>query len=144
MLDRTPPPHIQALVDQFIEVRLAKPDDFLKVKETLQRIGIASRKEKKLFQSCHIFHKRGRYYIVHYKELFLLDRKVQQTRFDENDRARRNTIANMLAEWDLVELVDPSKSAEPVVSTSQITVLTHRERAQWQFVAKYEIGKVRK
>jgi hypothetical protein len=135
------PPHIAAVIDDSIEVRLYAADDFLKVKETLTRIGVASRKDKTLFQSCHILHKQGRYYIVHFKELFLLDGKTQHTHFDDVDRARRNTIANMLAEWRLVELVDPARSADPVVPIVQITVLPFRQKHEWQLVAKYEIGK---
>lgn len=135
------PPHIAAIIQNCIEVRLKHPDDFLKCKETLTRIGIASRKEKKLFQSCHILHKRGHYYLVSFKELFLLDGKVAQTAFEESDKARRNTIANMLAEWGLVELVDPAKSATPVLPLHQITVLPFREKHLWTLAAKYEIGR---
>jgi Bacteriophage translational regulator len=139
----TLPPHVAAVIRNCIEVTLNAPDDFLKVKETLTRIGIASRKEQKLFQSCHILHKQGRYYIVHFKELFLLDGKMGQTQFDEADIARRNTIANMLSDWGLVTLVDPKKSAAPVSLPGQITVLPFREKGEWQLVAKYEIGKKR-
>jgi len=137
------PPHIAAIIDQCVEVRLHIPDDFLKVKETLTRIGIASRKEKKLYQSCHILHKQGRYYVVHFKELFLLDGKTQQTVFDDTDRARRNTIANMLEEWELVVLVNPARTKEPVLPMNQIMVLPFREKNEWELVAKYEIGKRR-
>ena len=98
------------IIQAMIEVTLKEPDDFLKVRETLTRIGIASRKEKTLFQSCHILHKQGKYYIVHFKELFALDGKT--TNFSENDEARRNTIANLLAEWELIELVESNKSSE--------------------------------
>ena len=106
------------LIQAMIEVKLDEPDDFLKVRETLTRIGIASRKEKTLFQSCHILHKQGKYYIVHFKELFALDGKT--TNFTENDQARRNSIANLLAEWELISLVEPDKSAEPTVPLSQL------------------------
>lgn len=137
------PPHVAAVIRDCVEVTLPSPDEFLKVKETLTRVGVASRKDKTLFQSCHILHKQGHYYIVHFKELFLLDGKVQQTQFDESDKARRNTIANMLAEWGLVNLVEPAKSADPVCLTSQITILPYREKAEWTLVPKYEIGKKR-
>lgn len=141
--EKTLPPHIAAIINQCVEVRLPSADDFLKVKETLTRIGIASRKDKKLYQSCHILHKQGKYYIVHFKELFLLDGKTQQTVFDDTDRGRRNTIANMLAEWSLIELVDANRSAAPIIPSNQITVLPFREKDDWLLVAKYEIGKKR-
>ena len=141
--EKTLPPHIAAIINQCVEVRLPSADDFLKVKETLTRIGIASRKDRKLYQSCHILHKQGRYYIVHFKELFLLDGKTQQTVFDDTDKARRNTIANMLSEWGLVELVDVQRSADPVLPPNQMTVLPYREKDDWILVAKYEIGKKR-
>jgi hypothetical protein len=96
-----------------------------------------------LYQSCHILHKRGQYYLVHFKELFLLDGKTQQTHFDETDKGRRNTIANMLAEWGLVKLVDPAKSVSPAVSISQVTIIPYREKVNWELIAKYEIGKKR-
>ena len=99
------------IIDSMIEVRLKEADDFLKVRETLTRIGIASRKDKTLFQSCHILHKQGKYYIVHFKELFALDGKASN--FSENDKARRNTIANLLAEWELISLADVGKTEEP-------------------------------
>jgi hypothetical protein len=141
--EKTLPPHIAAIINQCVEVRLPSADDFLKVKETLTRIGIASRKDRKLYQSCHILHKQGKYYIVHFKELFLLDGKTQQTVFDDTDRARRNTIANMLSEWGLVELVSPDRSVAPVIPPNQVTVLPYREKDEWLLVAKYEIGKKR-
>ena len=125
--------------DQMVEVILNEPDDFLKVRETLTRIGVASRKEKKIYQSCHILHKQGKYYIVHFKELFTLDGKPSN--FGDDDIARRNTIANLLAEWELVELVEPDKSKEPVALISQIKVLPYKEKDQWELVAKYNIGK---
>jgi hypothetical protein len=137
------PPHVAAVIRDCVEVTLPSPDDFLKVKETLTRIGVASRKDKTLYQSCHILHKQGHYYIVHFKELFLLDGKAQQTQFEEDDRARRNTIANMLADWGLVVLLDPAKSAAPLAQPTQVTVLPFREKAQWQLIPKYEIGKKR-
>tara|TARA_R110000868_G_scaffold79333_3_gene225973 strand:- start:19 stop:459 length:441 start_codon:yes stop_codon:yes gene_type:complete len=136
-------PHIAAIISNCIEVRLKTPDDFLKVKETLTRIGVASRKDQKLYQSCHILHKQSHYYIVAFKELFLLDGKTSQTRFDTSDIARRNTIANLLSSWGLVELVDPSKSEAPVVDPRVITVLPFRDKANWELISKYEIGKKR-
>jgi hypothetical protein len=126
------------MLDTLVEVTLKTEDDFLKVRETLTRIGVASRKTKTIYQSCHILHKQGRYYIVHFKELFALDGKPSN--FGEEDKARRNTIANLLAEWDIVTLVD-EKSKEPVAPLSQIKVLPHREKNEWNLVAKYNIGK---
>jgi hypothetical protein len=128
-------------VDSLIEVTLASEEDFLKIKETLTRIGVASRKDKKLFQSCHILHKQGRYYIVHFKELFALDGKPSN--FSEDDVARRNTIVNLLAEWELIKLINPQKSSEPVAPFSQVKVITHKEKDEWELVAKYNIGKKR-
>jgi hypothetical protein len=126
------------MLDTLVEVTLKTEDDFLKVRETLTRIGVASRKTKTIYQSCHILHKQGRYYIVHFKELFALDGKPSN--FGEEDKARRNTIANLLAEWDIVKLVD-EKSKEPVAPLSQIKVLPHREKNEWNLIAKYNIGK---
>ncbi len=137
------PPHVAAVIRECVEVTLPTPDDFLKVKETLTRIGVASRKDKTLFQSCHILHKQGHYYIVHFKELFLLDGKVSQTQFEESDRARRNSIANMLAAWGLVTLCDPNRSESPTTPPGQITVLPFREKGEWTLIPKYEIGKKR-
>jgi hypothetical protein len=126
-------------VDSLIEVTLASEEDFLKIKETLTRIGVASRKDRKLFQSCHILHKQGRYYIVHFKELFALDGKPSN--FSEDDVARRNTIVNLLAEWDLIKLINPQKSSEPVAPFSQVKVITHKEKDEWELVTKYNIGR---
>jgi hypothetical protein len=128
--------------DVGIEILLAEPDDFLKTKETLTRIGIASRKEKKLYQSCHILHKKGRYKIIHFKELFQLDGR--DTNFSQEDVARRNTISNLLAEWGLVKLVDPIKSANPVVLVNQIKILPFKEKEQWELIVKYTIGRTKK
>jgi hypothetical protein len=128
-------------VDSLIEVLLTSEEDFLKIKETLTRIGVASRKDRKLFQSCHILHKQGKYYIVHFKELFALDGKPSN--FSEDDVARRNTIVNLLAEWELIKLVNPQKSSEPVAPFSQVKVITHKEKDEWELVAKYNIGKKR-
>ena len=129
------------IVDSLVEVLLASEEDFLKIKETLTRIGVASRKDRKLFQSCHILHKQGKYYIVHFKELFALDGKPSN--FSEDDVARRNTIVNLLAEWELIKLVNPQKSSEPVAPFSQVKVITHKEKDEWELVAKYNIGKKR-
>lgn len=126
-------------VDQMIEVTLEAQDDFLKVRETLTRIGIASRKDKTLFQSCHVLHKQGKYYIVHFKELFALDGKPAN--FDQADIARRNTIANLLGDWGLIKLVDPSKSADPVAPMSQIKIIPHKDKSEWTLEAKYTIGR---
>lgn len=126
------------ILDSLVEVKLANEDDFLKVRETLTRIGVASKKEQILFQSCHILHKQGKYYIVHFKELFALDGKP--TNFSEDDIARRNTIANLIAEWGLVQLVEEAKSKDPVSPLSQIKVLPFKEKDQWNLVAKYNIG----
>ena len=122
--------------EQMLEISLKEPDDFLKVRETLSRIGVASRKERKLYQSCHILHKQGRYFIVHFKELFALDGK--ETNLSENDIARRNTIANLLDDWDLVEVLG---NAEPVAPLSQIKVLSYSEKEEWTLETKYNIGK---
>jgi len=126
-------------VDDLIEVTLAKEDDFLKVRETLTRIGVASRKDKKLYQSCHILHKKGKYYIVHFKELFGLDGKPSN--FAEGDIARRNTIVNLLVEWNLIKVINGSKIEDPVAPLSQIKILPHKDRGDWELVAKYNIGK---
>lgn len=125
-------------VETLIEVTLPQTDDFLKVKETLTRIGVASRKERKLYQSCHILHKKGKYYITHFKELFILDGK--QSSFSEEDKARRNTIVNLLAEWGLVKVVDESMTQDPVAPLSQIKILAHKEKKDWELVPKYNIG----
>ena len=122
-----------------VEVTLSQPDDFLKIKETLTRIGIASRKEKKLYQSCHILHKQGRYSILHFKELFILDGK--DNNFDDEDNARRNTIVNLLEEWGLLSVVDGSKTEEPVAPLNRIKILSHKEKDQWTLESKYNIGK---
>ena len=125
-------------LDDLVEVELAEEDDFLKVRETLTRIGVASRKTQTLFQSCHILHKKGKYYIVHFKELFALDGKP--TNLSDNDVGRRNTIANLLAEWGLLSLVDAEKSTEPIVSMNQVKILAHKEKSEWNLTAKYNIG----
>jgi len=122
---------------QMVEVRLKQPDDFLKVRETLTRIGVASRTENKLYQSCHILHKQGKYYIVHFKELFLLDGKHSD--FSENDSQRRNRITKLLTDWGLVEAVE-ELTEEQMCSMSQIKILPHREKADWELIPKYSIG----
>lgn len=126
-------------LNSIVEVKLKQEDDFLKVRETLTRIGVASRKDMTIYQSCHILHKQGRYYIVHFKELFALDGKP--TNFDENDISRRNTIVNLLTEWGLVENLNEKKTQEPVAPLSQIKVLSYKEKDKWNHVVKYNIGK---
>ena len=125
-------------IESLIEVTLKEPDDFLKVKETLTRIGVASKKSNTLFQSCHILHKQGKYYIVHFKELFALDGKP--TDLNEDDISRRNTIAKLLAEWDLVTVVIESQ-LDPADSMSSIKVIPFNQKSEWELVAKYNIGK---
>ena len=125
--------------DKMLEVSLKQPDDFLKVRETLSRIGVSSRKEKKLYQSCHILHKQGRYFIVHFKELFALDGK--NTNLSENDIARRNTIANLLKDWGLVDIISTLGEAAPL---SQIKVLSFKEKDEWTLETKYNIGSKKK
>ncbi len=125
-------------MDTMVECILEEPDDFLKVRETLTRIGVASRKDKILYQSCHILHKQGRYFIVHFKELFALDGKP--TNFSENDQARRNTIANLLAEWGLIKLISPEEISELVVPLNQLKILAFKEKDLWELTAKYNIG----
>ena len=121
---------------QMLEVNLKEPDDFLKIRETLSRIGVASRKERKLYQSCHILHKQGRYFIVHFKELFALDGKP--TNLSENDIARRNTISKLLKDWGLVEL---KGEIEPIAPLSQIKIISFKEKNDWTLETKYNIGK---
>lgn len=129
-------------LDDLIWVTLNEPDDFLKVRETLSRIGVASKKDKTLYQSCHILHKQGRYAIVHFKQLFLLDGKKSD--FSDEDKGRLNTIVNLLAEWNLLTLVEPKKSQEPVAPISQIKIISHKEKGDWILVTKYTIGKKRR
>lgn len=124
--------------EKMLEVKLKEPDDFLKVRETLSRIGVASRKERKLYQSCHILHKQGKYYIVHFKELFALDGK--DTNLNENDVSRRNSIAGLLGDWGLIEIVS---EAEPKAPLSQIKVIAFKEKDEWVLETKYNIGKKR-
>ena len=124
--------------EHMLEVVLKEPDDFLKIRETLSRIGVASRKEKKLYQSCHILHKQGKYFIVHFKELFALDGK--DTNLSENDIARRNTIAKLLGDWGLVDI---KGSLEPIAPLSQIKIISFKEKDEWTLETKYNIGKKR-
>ena len=126
-------------LESLVEVLLTDPQNFLKIKETLTRIGIASKKEKKLYQSCHILHKKGKFYIVHFKELFGLD--GHKITFDDADLSRRNTIANLLEDWGLLTIVDQTKTDEPVCLMSEIKVLKHSEKSEWILEQKYAIGK---
>jgi len=122
-----------------VEIRLPTQDSFLKIKETLTRIGISSRKEKKLYQSCHILHKKGRYSILHFKELFILDGK--KNTFTEEDKARRNTIVNLLEEWELIEIVDKNQTQDPIASLNQIKIIPFKDKENWDLAVKYNIGK---
>lgn len=121
------------------EITLSHPEDFLKVKETLTRMGVASRKDRKLFQSCHILHKQGRYSIFHFKELFILDGKDDD--FSNEDEARRNTIVNLLEEWGLVTTVYPDEVEEPIAPLSQIKIIPFKDKPNWELQPKYSIGK---
>lgn len=125
-------------LNQLVEVTLKNPEDFLKVKETLSRIGLASKKENTLYQSCHILHKQGKYYIVHFKELFLLDGKTAD--LSEGDIARRNRIINLLDEWELIEQVDLDKTETPEAPLNQIKIIPFKEKGNWNLVTKYTIG----
>jgi len=122
-----------------VEITLPNPDNFLKIKETLTRVGIASKKEKKLYQSCHILHKQGHYAILHFKELFILDGK--ENTFSEDDKSRRNTIINLLEEWGLLNVVETDKVENPIAPLSQIKIISHKEKDQWILEYKYNIGK---
>lgn len=126
-------------IEDMVEVLLQEKDDFLKVRETLTRIGLASKKDNTLYQSCHILHKQGKYYIVHFKELFALDGK--ETDLTENDIARRNTIVNLLAQWELIKIVNPDQTKDPIVSMSQVKIIPYKEKDDWNLVTKYSIGK---
>jgi len=122
-----------------VEITLREKDDFLKIRETLTRIGVSSKKEKKLFQSCHILHKRGRYAIMHFKELFILDGLSSD--ISETDIARRNTIVDLLKEWELLDVIDEEIAEEPKASLGQIKIIPHRDKQDWELVPKYHIGK---
>jgi hypothetical protein len=128
-------------LSKFIEVTLVEQDDFLKVRETLTRIGVSSRKEKVLYQSCHILHKQGRYYIVHFKELFALDGKPSN--ISDNDIERRNAIARLLEEWELVDIVNPQVIGDKIAPVHQIKIIAFKEKDEWELVSKYNIGKKR-
>ena len=138
MTSSTAEPTVQWSQDQMVEVTLNEPDDFLKVRETLTRIGVASRKEKKLYQSCHILHKQGKYYIVHFKELFALDGK--HANLTVNDVQRRNRIARLLADWGLISVVK-AEAVEMVAPLNQIKVLSFKDKGDWILEQKYNIGK---
>jgi hypothetical protein len=127
------------VLESLIEVRLGEEDDFLKVRETLTRIGVASRKDKTLYQSCHILHKQGKYYIVHFKELFALDGKP--TDFSTEDKGRRNTVVKLLSDWGLIAVVDPDKIEDPQTPLNQIKILPFKEKNEWSLVTKYNIGR---
>ena len=134
-------PEVKWSTDQMIEITLNEPDDFLKVRETLTRIGVASRKEKKIYQSCHILHKQGRYYIVHFKELFALDGK--HANLTQNDVQRRNRIIQLLSDWGLVTIMNVSKITD-IAPLNQIKVLAYKEKHEWILETKYNIGKKKK
>ena len=127
---------IEWIPNSMLEITLNEPDDFLKVRETLTRIGVASRKDKKLYQSCHILHKQGRYFIVHFKELFLLDGK--KSNFEENDLARRNTIAQLMSDWGLITI--DNAVVEPLAPMRQIKIIPFKEKQEWELCPKYNIG----
>ena len=134
-------PEVKWSADQMIEVTLNEPDDFLKVRETLTRIGVASRKEKKIYQSCHILHKQGRYFIVHFKELFALDGK--HANLTQNDVQRRNRIIQLLSDWGLITVLNPDNITD-IAPLNQIKVLAYKEKGEWILETKYNIGKKKK
>ena len=134
-------PEVKWTPEQMVEVTLNEPDDFLKVRETLTRIGVASRKEKKIYQSCHILHKQGRYFLVHFKELFALDGK--HANLTSNDVQRRNRIAQLLADWGLVDIIDTSK-IQDIATLNQIKVLAYKDKGDWILETKYNIGSKKK
>jgi hypothetical protein len=129
-------------INDLVEVILKEDDNFLKIRETLTRIGVASKKDNTLYQSCHILHKQGKYYIVHFKELFALDGKPAD--FSENDIARRNTVTNLLKEWKLIDIIDNDKIDNPIAPISQIKIISHTDKKNWKLVPKYNIGKKKK
>ena len=134
-------PEVNWTSDQMVEILLSEPDDFLKVRETLTRIGVASRKEKKIYQSCHILHKQGRYYIVHFKELFALDGK--HANLTVNDIQRRNRIIQLLVDWGLVSIISPDK-IQNIAPLNQIKVLSYKDKGDWILETKYNIGSKKK
>lgn len=127
------------IIETLLEIKLGQEDDFLKVRETLTRIGVASRKDKTLYQSCHILHKQGKFYIVHFKEMFALDGKP--TNFSDEDKGRRNTIAKLLEDWGLITIVDAEQAKTPQAALNQIKILPHKEKNEWTLVQKYAIGR---
>lgn len=127
------------LLDKLIEVKIGEEEDFLKIKETLTRIGVASRKENKLYQSCHIFHKQGKYYIVHFKEMFIIDGKPSN--FSDEDKGRRNKIIELLQDWGLLKVVDSESIKDPLASISQIKIISHKDKSDWILEAKYNMGR---
>jgi hypothetical protein len=130
------------ILNTLVEVKIAEEEDFLKIKETLTRIGVASRKEKKLYQSCHIFHKQGKYYIVHFKEMFAIDGKPSN--FSEEDKGRRNKIVELVQDWGLLKVVDNEVIKQPLASMSQIKIINHKEKDEWILEAKYNMGRKKK
>lgn len=126
-------------LSRFIEIKLEKEDDFLKIKETLTRIGVSSKKDKILYQSCHILHKQGKYYLVHFKEMFALDGKPSN--ISENDIQRRNAIAKLLEEWELLEILNPQLMINNIAPIQQIKILSYKEKSEWELVSKYSMGK---
>jgi hypothetical protein len=126
-------------IEDLLEITLKVEDDFLKVRETLTRIGVSSKKENKLYQSCHILHKRGKFYIVHFKELFALD--GLPTDIDDTDIGRRNTITTLLEEWGLLTIVDSAKASEPIISLAQMKIIPFKEKNNWELIPKYHIGR---
>lgn len=130
---------MDVILDSLVEVRIAEDEDFLKIKETLTRIGVASRKERKLYQSCHIFHKQGKYYIVHFKEMFLVDGKPSD--FSIDDKSRRNKIIELLEDWGLLKVVDSENIKDPLAPMNQIKIISHKEKSEWVLESKYNIGR---
>lgn len=130
------------LLNKLIEIRIGEEEDFLKIKETLTRIGVASKKDKTLYQSCHIFHKQGKYYIVHFKEMFAIDGKTSN--LSEEDIGRRNKIVELLQEWGLIRVVNPQAIESPKASMGQIKIINHKEKNEWKLEAKYNIGRKKK
>jgi hypothetical protein len=130
------------LLNSLVEVKIAEEEDFLKIKETLTRIGVASRKEKKLYQSCHIFHKQGKYYIVHFKEMFAIDGKPSN--FSDEDKGRRNKIIELLQDWGLLKVIEAPSIKDPLASMSQIKIINHKEKDEWTLEAKYNMGRKKK
>jgi hypothetical protein len=130
---------MNASVDSMVEVRLHSAEDFLKIRETLTRIGVASRRDRVLFQSCHILHKKGKYYLVHFKEMFALDGKPSN--ISENDLQRRNAIAKLLEEWGLITIINPQLMIDNIAPIHQIKIISYREKEDWELVSKYNMGK---